>query len=81
MSQAGKLVRKAPASARRKSLPRGRQIEVNVYEAKTHFSELLRRVESGDEVIIARDGAAVARLQRATPAQMGPRRGEDQDRD
>lgn len=63
-----KVVRKTPASARRKALPRGRQIEVNVYEAKTHFSELLRRVEAGDEVTIARDGAVVARLQQAAPA-------------
>ena len=35
---------------------------VNVHYAKTHLSELLKRVESGDEVIIARDSKPVAKL-------------------
>jgi prevent-host-death family protein len=35
---------------------------VNVHEAKTHFSKLLARVERGEEVVIARAGAPVARL-------------------
>ena len=35
---------------------------VNVHEAKTHLSRLLARVESGEEVIIARRGKPVARL-------------------
>ena len=35
---------------------------VNVHEAKTHFSKLLKRVERGDEVIIARAGHPVARI-------------------
>ena len=33
-----------------------------VYEAKTHFSELLERVENGDEVTITRHGTPVAKL-------------------
>lgn len=35
---------------------------VNIHEAKTHFSKLLRRVARGEEVIIARAGQPVARL-------------------
>ena len=35
---------------------------VNVHEAKTHFSRLLKRVAAGDEVIIAKGGTPVARL-------------------
>ena len=34
----------------------------NVHEAKTHFSKLLRRVMSGEEVIIAKAGKPIARL-------------------
>lgn len=35
---------------------------VNIHEAKTHLSRLLRRIEAGEEVVIARDGTPVARL-------------------
>jgi len=35
---------------------------VNVHEAKTHLSRLLAQVESGTEVVIARNGTPVARL-------------------
>ena len=35
---------------------------VAVYEAKTHFSELLAAVERGEEVTITRRGNPVARL-------------------
>jgi prevent-host-death family protein len=37
---------------------------VNVHEAKTNFSKLLKRIERGEEVIIARAGKPVARLSR-----------------
>jgi prevent-host-death family protein len=37
-------------------------ITVNIHEAKTKFSKLIARVEDGEEIIIARDGAPVARL-------------------
>ena len=37
---------------------------VNVHEAKTHLSRLLERVETGEEVVIARAGRPVARLTR-----------------
>ena len=35
---------------------------VNVYEAKTHLSRLLDRVEAGEEIVIGRAGHPVARL-------------------
>ena len=37
-------------------------VTVNVHEAKTHLSRLLKQVEAGEEVIIARNGKPVARL-------------------
>lgn len=36
--------------------------EVSVHEAKAHFSRLLRKVEAGDEVVIARAGHPIAKL-------------------
>ena len=35
---------------------------VNVHQAKTHLSRLLKRVEAGEEVILARAGKPVAKL-------------------
>jgi prevent-host-death family protein len=35
---------------------------VNVHEAKTDLSRLLLKVESGEDVVIARNGKPVARL-------------------
>ena len=34
----------------------------NIHEAKTHFSKLLERVVSGEEVVIAKAGKPVARI-------------------
>lgn len=42
-------------------------VVVNVQEAKTRLSELLHRVEAGEDVVIARAGTAVARLQPMAP--------------
>jgi prevent-host-death family protein len=36
--------------------------QINVYEAKTHLSRLLDRVEAGEEIVISRAGRPVARL-------------------
>lgn len=36
--------------------------QVNIYEAKTHFSKLIERVCQGEEIIIAKSGIPVARL-------------------
>jgi prevent-host-death family protein len=41
---------------------------VSVAEAKTHLSELLDRVEAGEEVVITRRGKAIARLSSVVPA-------------
>ena len=35
---------------------------LNIYEAKTHFSELIRKVLKGDEVIIAKAGKPLVRI-------------------
>ncbi|MFN2431825.1 MAG: type II toxin-antitoxin system Phd/YefM family antitoxin [Gemmatimonadota bacterium] len=37
-------------------------MNVNVHEAKTHLSRLLRRVAAGEEVIISKAGTPIARL-------------------
>lgn len=42
-------------------------VSVNVQEAKTRLSELLGRVERGEEVLIARAGTPVARLVATSP--------------
>jgi prevent-host-death family protein len=48
---------------------------VNVHDAKTRFSELLKRVEGGEEILIARAGLPVAKLvplrERTEPRQPG----------
>lgn len=38
-------------------------VVVNVHEAKTNLSRLLARVEAGEEIVIARGGKPVARLE------------------
>ncbi|MDP1878253.1 MAG: type II toxin-antitoxin system prevent-host-death family antitoxin [Actinomycetota bacterium] len=40
---------------------------VGAFEAKTHLSELLARVEAGESVTITKHGRPVARLVPATP--------------
>jgi prevent-host-death family protein len=42
-------------------------MEVNIHQAKTHFSRLLQRVAAGEEVVIARAGVPVARLVAVEP--------------
>jgi prevent-host-death family protein len=42
-------------------------VEVNIHQAKTHFSRLLQRVAAGEEIIIARAGVPVARLVAVRP--------------
>lgn len=37
-------------------------IIVGAFEAKTHLSSLLERVERGEEILITRHGKAIARL-------------------
>ena len=53
---------------------------VNTHDAKTLLSQLLRRVEEGEEIVIARDGKPIARLvpERPTrgPVRLGTARGQ-----
>jgi prevent-host-death family protein len=55
-------------------------VEVNVHEAKTHFSRLLERVEQGEEIIIMRANVPVAKLSAVNKAvarrELGWARGE-----
>ncbi len=37
-------------------------MQINMHEAKTHFSRLVERAADGEEIIIARAGTPVARL-------------------
>ena len=41
---------------------RQRNNRVGAYEAKTHLSELLEKVEAGEEITITKHGAPIARL-------------------
>ncbi len=42
--------------------------KVNIHEAKTHLSRLIRRVLAGEEITIAKAGSPVARLVPIDPA-------------
>jgi len=42
-------------------------MEVNIHQAKTHLSKLLRRTMEGEEIIIARAGVPIARLVSIVP--------------
>jgi prevent-host-death family protein len=42
-------------------------MEVNVHEAKTHLSRLLKRAAEGEEITISRAGVPVAKLIAHTP--------------
>ena len=50
---------------------------VGIHQAKTHLSELLRRVAAGEEVVIMRGREPVARLVAATPPALQRRLGID----
>jgi prevent-host-death family protein len=43
-------------------------MEVNIHEAKTQLSKLLRKVAEGEEITIARAGVPVAKLVAVPPA-------------
>lgn len=48
---------------------------INLYEAKTHLSELVERAAAGEEIIIAKAGRPLARLvafaRRTSPRPLG----------
>jgi prevent-host-death family protein len=41
---------------------------VGIHEAKTNLSKLLKRVEAGEEIVVARGGQPVAKIVAYTPA-------------
>ena len=43
---------------------------VNVHDAKTHLSDLLARAERGEEIVIARAGKPVVRLEPVFPRRL-----------
>lgn len=43
------------------------QTTIGAFEAKTHLSALLERVERGEEIVITKHGRPVARLAPMTP--------------
>ncbi|MEX0404653.1 type II toxin-antitoxin system prevent-host-death family antitoxin [Aquibium sp. LZ166] len=43
-------------------------MKITITEAKAHLTELVRRAEAGEEVILTRRGQAAVRLVAATPA-------------
>ena len=49
-------------------------MEVNVHHAKTNLSKLIAAAESGEEVIIARNGKPTVKLVRVTPTVRRSRR-------
>lgn len=53
---------------------RGGVETVNIYDAKTHLSRLLERVERGERIVIARAGTPVAMLVPFAPGPPEPRR-------
>ena len=54
--------------------------EINVHNAKTHLSRLLRRAAGGEEIVICRAGKPVARLvpiaEPRRPRELGRDRGQ-----
>jgi prevent-host-death family protein len=41
--------------------------QVNVHDAKTHFSKLIAQVEAGEEIVIARAGKPILKLVKIEP--------------
>jgi len=48
-------------------------MQINIHEAKTHFSKLVEKAERGEEIIIARGGKPVAKL-----VSLGPQKAQRQ---
>jgi prevent-host-death family protein len=48
--------------------------QVNIHEAKTHFSKLVERAEAGEEIVIARAGKPVAVLKSLPERPKEPRK-------
>ena len=57
-----------------------RIMDVSIADAKNQFTQLIRQVEEGEEVIITRNGKPVARITPAPPARRSVRLGTMKDR-
>ncbi len=44
-------------------------MDVSIYEAKNNLSELVKRAEQGEEVVLSRHGHAVVKLVKLPPAE------------
>jgi prevent-host-death family protein len=51
------------------------RIEIGIFEAKTHLSEIIQRVEKGERFIITKRGEAVAELRPLEPERLPLERG------
>jgi prevent-host-death family protein len=60
--------------AKRASARKAPKKPVTVHAAKTHLSRLLKRVEKGEEIVIARGAKPVARLVPMTPPAEAPKK-------
>lgn len=56
------MAQKRSARARGGEAPSPRTRQVNLYDAKTHLSELVEDAARGDEIVIAKAGEPMARL-------------------
>lgn len=56
------MAQKRSARARGGEVPSPRTRQVNLYDAKTHLSELVDDAARGDEIVIAKAGEPMARL-------------------
>lgn len=50
-------------------------MQVTVSEAKSHFAELLKKAEAGEQIVVTRHGKPVARLEGIEKPQTLPRIG------
>jgi prevent-host-death family protein len=50
-----------------------RMIKVNIHDAKTHFSELLRKVAGGETIVVCKRDVPIAEIRSVTrkPRQIG----------
>lgn len=48
--------------------------QVNLYEAKTHLSQLVEDAARGEEIVIAKNGKTMAKLVLVTPAEKKPKK-------
>ncbi len=54
--------------------PTPERFVLNIHKAKTHFSHLIERVASGEEIVIAKSGRPIARLVTFDESQLHDRR-------